>query len=1017
MLIAPLVIPSRSPKPSSLPTATSAERQSLLTCYAGLFARLPSLGQIMNSQFHHAQELYNHLFAPSVPVANPDNPNPAFHQSTPPRDSAIPISNPFSDLVDSFVDLPSSLEDVHNMFRPTAPPLTLTNPSTQQPATTFNFSSLLQFLADTLNPHLTYLASQPTHSCFVILVVGPSTHSMAGPALHSHLVSSVTAIPGDDVSVIYVPTDLIRGFSDPTDWHPLLVYTTAALAYPDLPFLVVTPEYSAGATTSPDSLRKLLSPADSMVVLSSAKSIIAPDVLLHLPPHVKLQTDEAMPDATASSTNLPKDFRVRTADELQALILATTTLHLSSHASRRADLIDPVQRDLHFPLFCTPYYGFVPDDMTDMHIELFQLARHLVRSTPPLLDVWDGNTLPSPSSLLATLAALFPDRITTVPGEGVFLRPYSDPDGDNPPQSIWLNHAPGPTPFVPVHFHHLESTLTAHSSDTPLPMFSSAIPLGPSACVYLNPGLLPPPRLAPPGDLVINSDATPDPHCGGWGAIQYYYHFRSDSGAIPLLELQPAAHPLPPHFKEDLLSFEHWPAADTLLTFDDPDPTEPIPILSISCPESQTIASPDHGITFCNGPARTTRAYSHGPSLAQADWHRIISDNSGYWQGDHCHTLGVGTLAEAFHLTTHLWPELPIDTVTLDQFTLPVTSALATHTSQAQACLHSWRLPPHSLFHSMITLLFKLFPSSELLIEGFGSGAYSAAVLANRAFASNKYTAILTAIGGIAMHLPTFSTLITNFKEAHFRYEEEFAAHYRASQQSTPARIPTPPPSPKYVLIMAQHLHDRASPWNLNLVLLAHLFNHGIHVITLHDNLAPQQERASAQGNAFKPASKFGRYRHDYEWLIPSLKFFSPSTLLSRSLRPLHYHELESWEGAISSQYSSDLQDLLYAFLSLWGAPPLPTFAATPDALGLTLIRGVHRWPEKVESYFHLDRAPHDTPLTYYTRVFLHQLRFPALRALGLPDADVLAIEHSTRSALLITCHSCKPLISSTPSY
>ena len=528
------------------------------------------------------------------------------------------------------------------MSRPTAAPLTLANPSTQQPAPAYNFSPLLKFLADTLNPHLAYLASQPTHSCFVILVVGPSTHTMAGPALHSHLVSSVTAIPGDDVSVIYVPTDLIQGFSETTDWHPLLVYTTTALAYPDLPFLVVTPEYSAGATTSPDSLRKLLCPADSMVVFSSSQSIISPDVLLHLPPYVKLNTDETMPDATAPSTNLSKDFRVRTADELQALIFATTTLHLSSHASRRADLIDPVQCDLHFPLFCTPYYGFVPDDMTDLHIELFQLARHLVRSTPPLLDVWDGNTLPSPSSLLATLAALFPERITTVPGEGVFLRPYSDPDGENPPQSCWLNHAPGPTPFVPVHFHHLESTLTAHSSNSPLPMFSSAIPLAPSACVYLNPGLLPPPRLAPPGDLAIKSDATPDPHCGGWGAIQYYYHFRPDSGATPLLTLQPATHTLPPHFTEDLLAFEHWPTVDTLLTFDDPDPTEPIPILSITCPESQTIASPDHGITFCNGPARTTRAYSHSPSLAQADWHRIISDTSGYWQGDHCHTLGVG---------------------------------------------------------------------------------------------------------------------------------------------------------------------------------------------------------------------------------------------------------------------------------------------------------------------------------------------------------------------------------------
>ena len=246
--------------------------------------------------------------------------------------------------------------------------------------------------------------------------------------------------------------------------------------------------------------------------------------------------------------------------------------------------------------------------MTDFHIELFQLACHLVRATPPLLDVWD-----SPSSLLATLAALFPERITTVPGEGVFLRPYSDPDGENPPQSCWLNYAPGPTPFAPAHFHHLESTLTAHSSNSPLPMFSSAIPLGPSACVYLNPGLLPPPRLAPP---VIKNEATPDPHCGGWGAIQYYYHFRPDSGAIPL---------------------------------DDPDPTEPIPILSITCPESQTIASPNHGITFCNGPARTARAYSHGPSLAQADWHRIISDTSGYWQGDH-----RPSLATALHPYCHL---------------------------------------------------------------------------------------------------------------------------------------------------------------------------------------------------------------------------------------------------------------------------------------------------------------------------------------------------------------------------
>ena len=37
-----------------------------------------------------------------------------------------------------------------------------------------------------------------------------------------------------------------------------------------------------------------------------------------------------------------------------------------------------------------------------------------------------------------------------------------------------------------------------------------------------------------------------------------------------------------------------------------------------------------------------------------------------------------------------------------------------------------------------------------------------------------------------------------------------------------------PPPSPKYVLILAQHVRDRRAPWRLNDVLAAHLFNHGI---------------------------------------------------------------------------------------------------------------------------------------------------------------------------------------------
>ena len=329
----------------------------------------------------------------------------------------------------------------------------------------------------------------------------------------------------------------------------------------------------------------------------------------------------------------------------------------------------------------------------------------LVTSSVPPLCYWTSGTVQHSRLLQHCLPHLL---LSTQNGSPQYrARGFSFARISTQTATILLSHAGSTRPRDLTHlFHSTSSTSNPHSPLTPptphYPCFHRPF-LGPAACVYLNPGLLPPPHLNPPGALAIIGDA--DPHRGGWGAIQYYYHFRTDSGSIPLLDLKPDAHSLPPHFHEDLLTFEHWPPSETLLTLDDPVPPEPIPILSISCPESQTIASPDHGITFCNGPARTSRAFSHGPTLANADWHRKTSDISGYWQGDHCHTLGVGCLAEAFYLTAHLWPELSIETVTSDQFTLPVTSAFASHTSHAQECVHSWRLPPHSLFHSTITLL------------------------------------------------------------------------------------------------------------------------------------------------------------------------------------------------------------------------------------------------------------------------------------------------------------------------
>ena len=150
------------------------------------------------------------------------------------------------------------------------------------------------------------------------------------------------------------------------------------------------------------------------------------------------------------------------------------------------------------------------------------------------------------------------------------------------------------------------------------------------------------------------------------------------------------------------------------------------------------------------------------------------------------------------------------------------------------------------------------------------------------------------------MHIPTLTSCLNHFKNHHLQVEEDHDAYTTSMQQNVSHRPDGPPPSPKYVLILAQHVRDRRAPWRLNDVLAAHLFNHGIRLITLHDKIEHQRARAETRDLPFVPSSKFGRYRHDYEWLIPSLKFFSPSTLLTRSFQPFAYDELENYESAVS---------------------------------------------------------------------------------------------------------------------
>ena len=329
--------------------------------------------------------------------------------------------------------------------------------------------------------------------------------------------------------------------------------------------------------------------------------------------------------------------------------------------------------------------------------------------------------------------------------------------------------------------------------------------------------------------------------------------------------------------------------------------------------------------------------------------------------------------------------------------------------------LPAWSLPPHTLAHNLFALLFTIFYRPARLIEGFGAGAYSAAVAAAFSLAPPKPfpmgppESLLISLGGLAMHPPTFTRLIRAFAAVHnaeMTVLEEFLKP-RPDKESRPSTYVSKwnkdnRPEFKTAMLLVQHVHDRVSPWTLSPLLLSYLYNLGIKVLTLHDNLEAQRDYANLHQKPLVPFSHFGSDRHDYERVVPTLKTFSASTFFSNFLEPLTYEQLEAREGSLGSTYCPDILDLLIGLFTYLGTVPPLLFGAQSDALTQTLIHGCHRPPAVTTSpLFPSTMELHESPVHFYTRIFLHSLRLPSLRSLGLPADDILAIEEALKQALL----------------
>ena len=187
--------------------------------------------------------------------------------------------------------------------------------------------------------------------------------------------------------------------------------------------------------------------------------------------------------------------------------------------------------------------------------------------------------------------------------------------------------------------------------------------------------------------------------------------------------------------------------------------------------------------------------------------------------------------------------------------------------------------------------------------------------------------------------------------------------------------------------------------WTIRRPLLNYLYNRGVAVLALHDGLDAQRAYAELHNKLpFKPWSHFGDYRHDYEKVVPTLKYFSAATFFASFLAPMTYEQLEAREGALGATYCPDLLDLLLGLFSYMGIAPPLHFGATCDALTPVLLRGCHRVPNgDILPMLHTSMDVHESPEAFYSRTFLQLLRIPALKNMGFSQEDVYALEDCLR--------------------
>ena len=390
------------------------------------------------------------------------------------------------------------------------------------------------------------------------------------------------------------------------------------------PILVCTPDYTLGTFSAVDDLLACFPRPAALHTFSSTTSLVRPDIFLRLPPATNF-TGQPVEGRTDFVSLTP-------ATALEALLTARKTTYEQCPSSRESVEAGSLTADLHFALYCTPYYGYTPASESDFIAMTYALSDFLVYTcftTTGEPNAALSNLSARPGDLLTILSTIHPAFLSVSPGAAL---------------------GPGTEKYVSG-------------------IFQQAWALGPHARAYLNSSQLPLRYFRRADELQAHTHTRAHgTEFGGYGAKQYHFVFSPDThDKVSFADLPVTPNALPDNFLSDFLALENWPSAATLLT--KPNNTICWPdnaslrmwhhlghlILLIIAPHDTDDAPPFlqhpeiYGIEFWHAHlnyACTRFAVSHGPD-------RLLGNQICHW------TTGTSeTCMKVTHLVVFLPPAL-----------------------------------------------------------------------------------------------------------------------------------------------------------------------------------------------------------------------------------------------------------------------------------------------------------------------------------------------------------------------